>query len=105
ADDVDIGQKLHIEGDLTSPFAAWAGQSASVKGKVRGAETIGTRGVRRRIVLTQWIHYSRIGGHGGADVVANGGGINNLNFGLIRGVKLTHMRSHRRIRSTLRMQR
>src|SRR5699024_9269687 len=91
ADDVDIGEKLHIEGDFTSTFTARADQRAGVIGEIRGAETIGTRSVGRGVVLAQLIHYSRIGGHGGADVVANGGGIDNLDFDVIRGVELTHM--------------
>lgn len=61
------------EGYLASPFAARAGQRAGVIREVKDAMTMGTRRVSRRIILAQLVHYSRVGGHGGADVVAKRG--------------------------------
>ena len=89
--DVDVGEELHVEGDLAGAFAFRAAQRARVVREIAGRQPGVLRRIQASIRTSEVVEDAGIGGHGGADVDADRGGVDDVDAVDPLGVDLTHM--------------
>ena len=95
ARDIHIRQKLHIQTHHARSIAAGTTQRARVVGKIAGLAAARLCIRRSSIELAQLIMHAGIGGHGGADVDADGRRIDELDVRDALGADRPNVRRQR----------
>ena len=80
-DDLHVGQELDVQADGAGAVAGGAAQRAGIIGKVAGLVIQALRVGRAGVDLAQLVVHAGVGGHGGADVDADGRGVDQLDLG------------------------
>ena len=78
AGDVHVGQELHVQTDGAGAVAGGTAQGAGVVGEVSGLVPQGLGLGAAGVDLPQLVVDVGVGGHGGADIEADGGGVDEL---------------------------